>query len=169
MSKQLLLLRHGKSDWSVACDDFHRPLKGRGRKGAKKIGVWMQSQQLIPDQVISSPAVRALSTAELCLAEIPQATQSIRQSDLLYSGTHYEVLNLLRSSPATVETVLLVGHNPDMEDLLLYLVQQEIPFPDDGKLMATATLACLAVPDDWQRLDSDCAKLLALTRAAFLA
>ncbi len=169
MSKQLLLLRHGKSDWSVACDDFHRPLKRRGQKGAKKIGIWMQNQQLIPDLVISSPAVRALSTAELCLAEIPQAKQGIRQSDLFYSGRLSELLNLLRFTPTTVQTLLLVGHNPDMEALLLHLVQQHIAIPDDGKLMATATLAQLAVPDNWQRLDRDCAKLLSLTRAAFLA
>ena len=56
---ELLLLRHGKSDWSAGTDDLHRPLKNRGKRGAQRIGTWMWQQDLVPDHIISSPATRA--------------------------------------------------------------------------------------------------------------
>ncbi|HHD56938.1 MAG TPA: histidine phosphatase family protein, partial [Desulfobulbaceae bacterium] len=58
MKRELLILRHGKSDWNKPVDDFHRPLKKRGRKNAARIGAWMRVQGIIPDIVLSSPAVR---------------------------------------------------------------------------------------------------------------
>jgi len=61
--RQLLILRHGKSDWAVDVDDFYRPLKKRGVESAQKIGHWLSGQSLFPDIIISSPARRALATA----------------------------------------------------------------------------------------------------------
>ena len=57
--KLLLILRHGKSDWTTGLEDYHRPLVGRGRKGARKMGAWIRHLDLIPDAVLSSPAARA--------------------------------------------------------------------------------------------------------------
>lgn len=64
MPRELLLLRHGKSDWDTDTDDFNRPLKDRGKRGAQRVGVWLLRQGLLPDLVIASPAERALVTAE---------------------------------------------------------------------------------------------------------
>ncbi|MES9976090.1 MAG: histidine phosphatase family protein, partial [Candidatus Thiodiazotropha sp.] len=64
MTRELMLLRHGKSDWSQQLEDFKRPLKDRGKRGAQRMGVWLLQQQLQPDYVISSPAERAIVTAQ---------------------------------------------------------------------------------------------------------
>jgi phosphohistidine phosphatase len=66
MSRELLLLRHAKSDWETgALDDFDRPLAKRGRKEAPGVGEWLLREGLVPDLVISSPAERAKETASL--------------------------------------------------------------------------------------------------------
>ncbi|HBJ28222.1 histidine phosphatase family protein, partial [Cobetia sp.] len=67
MRRELLLMRHGKSDWSVAADDFHRPLKERGKRGAQRMGAWLAQEALVPDAILSSPALRARATAEKCV------------------------------------------------------------------------------------------------------
>ena len=64
MSRELMLLRHGKSDWTEQLDDFDRPLKDRGKRGAQRMGVWLIQQELLPDHVVSSPAERAIVTAQ---------------------------------------------------------------------------------------------------------
>lgn len=63
----LLRLKHGKSDWNVPVDDFLRPLKERGKRGAQRIGAWLGEQSLVPDYILSSPAERACTTAEKCI------------------------------------------------------------------------------------------------------
>lgn len=70
MKYELLLLRHGKSDWSTGDDDFHRPLKDRGKHAAQRIGVWLAQQKRIPDIIISSPAERALNSAQIGRAHV---------------------------------------------------------------------------------------------------
>jgi phosphohistidine phosphatase len=60
--KTLLVLRHGKSDWSTGHEDFHRPLVDRGRLGSQKMGAWIKRNKLVPDVVLSSPAERARAT-----------------------------------------------------------------------------------------------------------
>jgi phosphohistidine phosphatase len=64
MTRELLLLRHGKSDWSTGVDDYHRPLKDRGKRDAQRIGVWLAQQKMIPDLIVTSSAERALVTAQ---------------------------------------------------------------------------------------------------------
>ncbi len=69
MTHELLILRHGKSDWDAGTDDYHRPLMDRGKRGAQRMGIWLLQRQLLPDLIISSPAERALVTAQkLCKA-----------------------------------------------------------------------------------------------------
>ena len=59
MTRELLLFRHGKSDWSTGVDDYHRPLKDRGKRGAQRIGVWLAQQKMIPDLIVTSPPYAA--------------------------------------------------------------------------------------------------------------
>ena len=58
----LLVLRHGKSDWTTGHEDFHRPLVSRGHLGSQKMGAWIKARKLLPDAVLSSPAERARAT-----------------------------------------------------------------------------------------------------------
>ncbi len=168
MKRELLILRHGKSDWQVNADDFHRPLKNRGKRGAQRMGVWLLQQNLVPDYIISSPAERAIVTAEKCCKVMGKAIVEIHQIPQIYEATPYILLRILEDIPQKAQRVMLVGHNPGLEQLLTYLVKGDIPLPEDGKLLPTATLARLTMPTCWDTLQTDCAELASITRPCVL-
>lgn len=168
MARTLMLLRHGKSDWGIAVDDFNRPLKKRGEKAAVRIGQWMRKQKLKPDLFLCSPAVRASATAEKVGEELGFSMAEITRDMRLYEADLASLKAVLSGCPSDVGRVLLVGHNPDLENLLHYLVA-DIEIPEDGKLLATATLAVLKMPDDWTELTEHCAELMMITRASSLS
>ena len=168
MRRELLILRHGKSDWGAGSDDFHRPLKDRGKRGAQRIGVWLAQQGLLPDYVVSSPAARAIVTAEKTCKVMGLGTQHIHTDKDVYEAGLQDLLQVLAGCPGEVNRVLLVGHNPGLEQLLEYLVAGQVPDTADGKLLPTATLARLAMPADWQQLKSGCAVLKSISRPAEL-
>jgi phosphohistidine phosphatase len=164
----LLILRHGKSDWSTGKVDFERPLKERGRVAAQRIGAWLRSQGQIPDWVVSSDAERAKGTAEATVQTLGLKPKDIHWDTRLYAATLHELLDALRDCPQQCRRVLLVGHNPGLEDLVSHLAGRQIEIPDDGKLLPTATLARLSMPDDWDKLPPGCARLESITRPADL-
>ncbi|CCE23026.1 SixA phosphatase family protein [Methylotuvimicrobium alcaliphilum] len=168
MAKTLMLLRHGKSDWEVDADDFNRPLKKRGKKAAVRIGQWMRKQKLKPGLIVTSPAVRAQTTAERASEALGFAGAEIIRDQRLYEAELADFKAVLSDCPADIGRILLVGHNPGLETLLHYLVAG-IEMPDDGKLLATATLAVLTMPSDWTELNEHCAKLVSITRASSLS
>ena len=165
MNRELLLLRHGKSDWSVDVDDFHRPLKDRGKRGAQHIGVWLAQVALQPDLVVSSPAERAINTAEKALKAMGTGVDGIVRDDRIYEAGVDALLRVLGDVPEQSDRVMLVGHNPGFENLLSYLVGKGVGVPPDGKLMPTAALARVAMPDQWNALDPGCGELISLTLA----
>ena len=168
MTRELLLLRHGKSDWDAGTDDINRPLKDRGKRGAQRIGVWLAQQQLLPDRVISSPAERALVTAQKCCKVMGIGAADIVQDKRIYQADPAELLQVLADCPASAKRVMLVGHNPGLEHLLELLVEQPPEVPEDTKLMPTATLARLQTASEWDALAKGRASLLQLIRASSL-
>jgi phosphohistidine phosphatase len=168
MARELMLLRHGKSDWTEQVEDFKRPLKDRGKRGAQRIGVWLLQQQLLPDYVISSPAERAIITAEKAVKVMGQDADAIVQERRIYAARVEDLLAVLAEIPDTAKRVLLVGHNPSLEALTEYLEGKRIPLPKDGKLIPTATLARIKMPPDWRKLKPGDGKLRAITRASSL-
>ena len=168
MPRELLLLRHGKSDWDVDADDFDRPLKDRGKRGAQRVGVWLLKHKLIPDLVISSPAERALVTAEKCCKAMGVTADNIEQDKRIYLAHVERLLEVLADCPSEAGRVMLVGHNPGFEQLLLHLANPAPEIPEDGKLMPTATVARLRMPDDWRALGQGAAQLIELVRASGL-
>lgn len=169
MTRELLLLRHGKSDWRVDTDDYHRPLKKRGKKGAQQIGNWLIQQQRLPDYILSSPATRAMDTTRRCCRAMQRQPEQIHPAPSIYLADVATLLAVLSEVPVEAQRVLLTGHNPGLEELLLYLAQPPVPIPGDGKLLPTATLARLQMPDDWRHLQPGCARLLQIQRAGELA
>lgn len=167
MERELLILRHGKSDWNVNSDDYHRPLKNRGIKSSIKIGKWLAKENLIPDYTISSSATRAISTAELVFDTLGLDASNIQKEKTLYLASLEELISVLAKCPDSMCRVLLVGHNPGLENLLTYLAS-ETPQSIDGKILPTATIARLKMPEDWQPLKRGSAKLLDLVRPSML-
>ncbi len=151
MHKELLLLRHGKSDWNTHKTDFYRPLKKRGRINAKQMGKWLIYKDLLPEIIISSPATRAMKTAELACKAMGCSAQIIKAEASLYLAGEADFLHILANIPEQLRRVMLVGHNPGLEDLLLHLVPT-IPVPADGKLFPTASIAYLQLNSNWTSL-----------------
>lgn len=154
MNKELLLLRHGKSDWDTDTSDFNRPLNKRGKINAQQMGKWLNEQQLLPDLIISSPANRALSTAKIVCETMSIPIHTIKTDDLIYEANLADLRLALLQIPGTVQQLLLVGHNPGLEYLLSYLTP-DISIAADGKLMPTACLAYLQLNSQWSALEGD--------------
>ena len=155
ITKELLLLRHGKSDWNTDTTDFYRPLNKRGKRNAQRMGEWLDEQKLVPDLIISSPAIRALTTAEIICAAMELPIHSIQTEKCIYEASLADLRQVLLHVPDSVQRLLLVGHNPGFESLLGYLAPN-IPIPDDGKLMPTATSAYLQLDPQWSALQGNC-------------
>ena len=164
MSRTLILLRHGKSDWSTDKDDFDRPLKKRGKNASSLVGKWLNANDRVPDFVITSPAKRAMQTAGIACEAMGIKEEDIYSRKHIYLATPEELLYVLEDCPQQAQCVMMVGHNPGLEELLYYLVNGSMTIPEDGKLMPTATLAILEMPDTWKNLQSGSAKLEFLTR-----
>jgi phosphohistidine phosphatase len=164
MSRTLLLLRHGKSDWSTGVDDFDRPLKKRGVSSSLKIGGWLKSNKLLPDYIVTSPAKRALQTATIIGKCAGIRKKTIDKDEHIYLASPEALLYVLENLPQQAKRVLLVGHNPGLEQLLYFLLDGQLEIPADGKLLPTAALAVLEMPDRWSKLKNGTAKLKTLIR-----
>lgn len=165
MPRELLILRHAKSDWdSNAASDFARPLAKRGRKDAPRVGEYLYREGVVPDIIVSSPAERARDTVVRVCKSLDYKKKDIRWDSDIYEAGVPDLLAVLARIPATAPTVLLVGHNPGLEELVRYLSGDDLEEPDDGKLLPTAALARLEMPDDWTTLEQGCASLVSIVR-----
>jgi phosphohistidine phosphatase len=169
MPRELLILRHAKSDWdSKAPSDFDRPLTGRGKHDAPKVGTWLYREGLVPDHVVSSPAERARQTAVKVCKSLEIAKGQILWEPEIYEANLDDLLGVLGRCPAEAATVLIVGHNPGLETLVRHLCGEDLDPPADGKLLPTAALARLEMHERWDRLERGCAQLVSITRSRAL-
>ena len=145
--KTLLMLRHAKSSWADPwMDDHDRPLKARGERDAPRMGKFIRQQELTPDLVITSTAKRARQTAEL-MVEAAQYDGEVRATRQIYHGDPEDYIEVLQRLPQKYERVMIVGHNPGMEELLELLT-------GEFERMKTATLAEIRLPiAAWLDLD----------------
>ncbi len=168
MTCELLLLRHGKSDWSSSASDIDRPLKERGKRDAKRVGSWLRAHGLVPDYIIASTARRARGTARKAAGKMGLDRDSVIQDERIYAASVQTLMTILQDCPDSARRVMLVGHNPGLEDLVRHLVKDKMEMPADGKLIPTAALARLIIPGDWCDLEAKCATLDSIIRPAEL-
>lgn len=164
MARELVLLRHAKSDWTRDTDDFDRPLNPRGKRDAARLARWAQEHGLKPDVILSSPARRAAQTAEALCAQIAFACDDIQWDEDLYLAPVHVLLDVLANLSAQVKQVMVIGHNPGLEDLLLYLAPAAEAQRHKDKLLTTATLARLGLPEEEWLLKRGAATLLQFVR-----
>lgn len=153
MSRELWLLRHGKAESGEGMADSDRRLQKRGEQEVLQQGFCLQRQGLIPDIMVSSPAVRAYSTARIIAETLTVPDVHWQQDGRLYFHGIDALKQVLAELPQSAHRVLLVGHNPDFEQLANDLAGV------NHVRLATASMARLAMPDDWQVLPSGCARL----------
>lgn len=169
-TRELLVMRHGKSDRGVEVRrDFDRPLAKRGRKDAKRMGAWLRERKLRPDLVVASPAVRARDTADRVAEALGLDGGAIRREPRLYDATVERILGILGAVPESAMRVLIVGHNPGLEDLVLHLGGDAVEIPGDGKILPTGAVARFSMPADWGRLPAGAGVLRGITRPKELA
>ncbi len=128
---RLLLLRHAKSDWSKDADDHDRPLSPRGRKAAPEIALYMRNRDYVPEAVLCSTALRTRETLDLLLAAWRKRPE-MRFERLLYLADWPVLLANLKKAPPRATPLLLVGHNPGIEQLAIALADQ----PKDARARA---------------------------------
>lgn len=163
--KSLLLLRHAKSDWgSPEQPDIERPLNQRGHQSAALMGTWLMRQHIQPEWAICSTAQRVRETMTDLCSNLSLPESLIQFDQRLYLADLNTLLDSLSQCPNDMDYILLVGHNPGLEQLLIYLCGPNLPRSKSGKLMATATLAHINLPDDWHQLAPECGKLKQIIR-----
>jgi phosphohistidine phosphatase len=142
----LSLFRHAKSSWeNPKLDDFDRPLDARGRNAAPAMGAHMRVLRLAPDLVLCSPAARTRETVELAFATWPSQPK-IQYEDSLYLASPQTLLSCIRRTPEPVHHLMLVGHNPGLEDLAAELVGKG-PSKARKRMASKFPTAALAVID----------------------
>ena len=143
----LIVMRHAKSDWSTsASNDFDRPLSRRGDRDAPRMAAWLAQQSLLPDIIISSPALRTKQTVLAVVEKLGIPEQEIIWEASIYEASLDQLLEVLDRYSAAAESVLLVGHNPGLDSLVEYLSDRP-PLYRRGKLMTTAAVAVLDYGD----------------------
>ena len=147
--KTLLILRHAKSSWNYPeLSDYGRPLNARGKRDAPRMGEFLREQGLIPNRILTSSAKRARKTASK-VAKTCGYTGKVKKVDAFYdsvAGVYYETLQAL---PDKYQRVMVVGHNPTMEQLVRSLT-------GEFRQMPTAALAHIELPiQRWEALNVD--------------
>ena len=166
--KTLGLFRHAKSDWNDArLRDFDRPLNKRGRTGAALMGLHIRDQGPVWERIIASPAVRVTQTIDLA-GDAAGQTPKVNWDRRIYLASSPTLMDLLREVEGDPASILMVGHNPGLEDLIFDLVPDDrtSPLRDEvEEKFPTATYAVLELAiDHWHDIDDGCARLVHLKR-----
>lgn len=146
--KTLLLLRHAKSSWGEpGSSDHDRPLTERGKLDAPRMGLLLQQRGLTPDLIVSSTAKRARKTAQK-VARSCGYCGTVAETETFYLAPADQYLAYLRQLPESHQIVLVVGHNPGLEDVLEALTGQV-------ERLTTAALAQVALEiSGWRELSA---------------
>ncbi|MFC4296225.1 SixA phosphatase family protein [Novosphingobium tardum] len=166
--KTLGLFRHAKSGWAdPRARDFDRPLNERGEKGALLMGRYIRDHGPRFDRVVASPAIRVSETIDIASKAFGRSFP-VEWDRRIYLASSATLIDLLHALDGDPDTVLMVGHNPGLEDLIFDLVPDDgsSPLRDEVEVkFPTAAFAVLALAvDRWSDVAAGCAKLVSLTR-----
>jgi phosphohistidine phosphatase len=152
----LLVLRHAKSDWSGGEADIDRTLNPRGQRQATEVGSWLAEEFSGIDLAVISPATRARDTWARVGAELRSGPDT-RVDERAYAASVADLLDIVRELPEDARTVILVAHNPGLEELVSWLTGENTAMP-------TAALAVLEFPGTWAEAAPSSAALRATGR-----
>lgn len=141
--------------------DHARPLNGRGREAAQRIGTYMANHDLTPDRVLCSTAERARETWAVVASELERVPTAIYEGRL-YDASAGEILSVLRETPADKHQLLVIGHNPGLHELAVYLIASgDVPLRERlRENLPTAGLVVIDFAvDDWKALHKHAGRL----------
>ena len=141
--KTLLVMRHAKSSWKDDnINDYDRGLNSRGKKDASRMGELLKDEGLVPDYIVTSSARRARKTADHVILTSGYRGECRLTEDLYMAGPD-QILEVVRQTPSTCNRLLLIGHNPGLEDFLERLTGASAALP-------TAAVAIIQIAvDSW--------------------
>jgi len=157
--KFLYLLRHAKSSWNDPdLNDHDRPLSKRGQQAAKTMAKYLSRAETKPDLVICSTATRAKQTLD-------PIVKAVNPSEIIFErkiflGAQQELWEQLWSIPKGTKSVLLIGHNPALQNFALELAQTENPLPFAGNKFPTGAMARFRFRGAWKALEPHAAELI---------
>ncbi|MCB0819862.1 MAG: histidine phosphatase family protein [Bacteroidetes bacterium] len=155
--KTLLIVRHAKSSWDHAdLDDFDRPLNERGLRNAPEMARRLVLREMLPDLILSSPALRAISTARLFNQQFGRMDEGLKTEKSIYEASRQDLVKLISRQNPDLNIIMLVGHNPGLSDLLNWLCDTE-------EVLSTCAVAQIEVDDfKWNGWSKGCGKLVEL-------
>ena len=161
--KRLFLLRHAKSSWADrSLDDHERPLASRGCRASEVIAEHLRRERIAPSLVLSSSARRTRETFERIAPSLEAAEVSIERG--LYRASWGQLLDRLREVPEDVDSVMLIGHQPAIQELALELAGDGTELERVRGKFPTAALATLTFTGTWAALGPRAARLDAFVR-----
>lgn len=133
-SKQLFIVRHGKSDWSdPELRDIDRPLKNRGVRNAYDMAGFLKEKGVKPEIMISSPAARALNTASIFFRVLEMEPDELIVDERLYHASPGEIMEIITGVPDTFQSIMIFGHNPSFTQLAnVFLTEHIYNIPTAG-------------------------------------
>ena len=160
--RRLLLLRHAKAERSEAgMEDRVRKLIERGRKDAAKMGAYMASHGLVPDRVVTSPAVRTQETWKFAASAF-RIAPTLASPERLYNAQPTSILGVIKEAPTAAHTLLIIGHNPGLHELALMLIASgnvEMREQLREKLPTSSLVIIDFALDDWGKLHAQSGRL----------
>lgn len=157
--KHLTVIRHAKSSWKESgLDDFDRPLNARGERDAPRVGQRLAERRARPDRIVTSPALRALSTARIVAAAVEFDADSIDVLESLYLAGAESLMETIRAFEDAWQSVFLLGHNPGVTELVNLLARIRLEnLPTAGAAELELDVA------SWREVSPGCARLAELS------
>lgn len=150
MTRHILIMRHGLA--KSGRDDFSRELKEKGKRDAQRMGVWLAQQDLVPQIIWASSAMRTTTTAEKCIKAAGLSTDHLTTDISLYNSDTATLLRCLARTPDTTDIVLLVAHNPGVTQLAYTLAGDALNRSDLMGALAPGMMVHVTVDQPWESL-----------------
>ncbi|UQA90803.1 SixA phosphatase family protein [Streptomyces halobius] len=159
--RRLVVLRHAKSAWPPDVADHERPLAPRGRRDAPAAGRWLSNADWLPDLVLCSTSRRTRETWDLAAAKLGGTPPPTRYEPSLYNAALPDLLAAVREVAPHVHTLLLFGHSPSVQDLILTLAGEGLDdtLPRTREKFPTSAIAVLTWDGTWQDVEPGAALL----------
>lgn len=153
--KQLFIIRHAKSDWGdFNLKDFDRPLNARGHRNAPEMVARFVAKDLKPEIIISSPALRALTTAKYFASGWELEANRLTTNASIYDANTKTLLRVINEFEDQFQNIAVFGHNPGLTDLVNYLTDEYIAN------MPTCSVVVIEFPfDEWKLISGDTGSL----------
>lgn len=156
--KYLYLVRHAKSSWDFPeLADIDRPLNKRGKRNAPEMGLRLAARNLELDNIITSPATRAKTTANIIAEQLDFPLENIIEKDEVYHTGTSALIKVVASFHKDIKSVMIVGHNPGFTDLANYLKEPDYYI---GNVPTCGVVAIEFTVNQWTELSKHCGRML---------